>query len=111
MDTLIYLTDNAYTKDELKAMEHDVAKILDFNFVFPLAYDFYEIDAKILNFTEEEFYLGLFFIESFLLSSDCEKIPGSVLAITCCYIVMKFFKKKGFEACYDANLLGQGQVR
>lgn len=104
MENLLYMTDNAFTKEQLIEMETDMCKVLNFNFVFPLAFDFYEIDAKLLGFNEEEYYLGLFFIESYLSCKESVKIPGSILAITCAYIVMKFFKKRGYEICYDPNL-------
>lgn len=104
MENLLYMTDNAFTKDELVEMESDICKVLNFNFVFPLAFDFYEIDTKLLGFNEEEYFLGLFFIESYLLNKESVKIPGSILAITAAYIVMKFFKKRGYEICYDPAL-------
>lgn len=104
MEDLIYLTDFAYTKESLFEMEIDILKTVDFNLIIPLAIDFYEPIAKLLDFNEENFYMGQFFMESYLLSPKSSVIPGSILACACAYIVMLYVEKPGYELCYDVNL-------
>lgn len=104
LDNLIYVTDYAYTKDELLKMEQNILSLLDYNLVFPLSYDFYPIFAKLLNFNEEEYFLGQYFLEYFLLNYQSSLISGSVIAITCAYIVTKITNKDDYEILYDKNL-------
>lgn len=104
VNDLVFLSDSAFSKDEVLEMESQLLKVTDFCLLVPLAFDFYENVSKILDFNEEQFYLGQFFMESFMLNPEFVKVPGSLMAVTCCYIVMKFFNKSGYEICYDTKL-------
>jgi cyclin B len=44
----VYITDNAYTKDEILLMEQSMLQTLDFNITVPSAYRFLERFSKIV---------------------------------------------------------------
>ena len=98
-----YITDNAYTENDVLKMENDILKILDFNLLFPSALGFYEILADFQGFRNSKkiFYFGEFLIESFYLDANCLKYNPSTIACAAGYIAMKFFKMKNYKACYD----------
>lgn len=104
LDNLVYICDNSFDKEELIKMEADILKTINYDISFPLSIDFYEILAKLLNFNQQEFYMGQFLMECFFLNDQFSILPGSVLACICIFVVMKFFNKNGYEICYDSNL-------
>lgn len=101
VNDLIYVTDNAYQREELIMMEKIILVKLGYNLVVPSAIHFYEILAKAFGFNRKQFYFGNFFMESFLLSYNSTKYSPSIIACSCAYIVMKFFRMKNYQLCYD----------
>lgn len=108
LEDLIYVTDNAYKKEELVKMEEIVLDNLSFNILGPSPLDFYEILAKSFGFKKVEFYLGRFFMESFLLDINYTKYSPSVIACACAYIVMKYYKLPNYQKLYDKRLNSEG---
>ncbi len=45
----VYITDKAYTKEEILAMERNILKVLDFNITFCSSYRFLERFSKIMH--------------------------------------------------------------
>lgn len=108
LDDLIYVTDNAYKKEELVQMEEDVLDILKFDILSPSPLDFYQIIAKSFSFKKKHYYLGRFFMESFLLDINYTCYSPSVIACACAYIVMKYYKIENYQRCYDKRLTSEG---
>ncbi len=101
----IDITDGAYVKNELLDMENYVLKILNFNIVSPTSNDFYNIIAKAFNFDKKQFYLGKYFLESALIDYQMIRYSSSVLAVSCAYIVMKFFGINNYKALYSDDVV------
>ena len=101
----INITDGAYVKNELIEMENNVLKILNFNIVSPTSNDFYNIISKAFNFDKKQFYLGKYFLESSLIDYQMLKHSPSVIAISCAYIVMKFFGIDNYKILYSNDVV------
>ena len=101
IDDFIYITDNAYVKDEVLKMEYDVLNKLDFSFLYPSPIKFYEYLSLHFNFDKKMHMMGKYLMESFLLDIKNFKYKPSIIACACAYIVMKFFKIKNYSEAYD----------
>ena len=101
----IDITDGAYVKTELLEMENNVLKILNFNIVSPTSNDFYNIITKAFNFDKKQFYLGKYFLESALIDYQMIKYSSSVIAVSCAYIVMKFFGINNYKILYSNDVV------
>ena len=101
----IDITDGAYIKNELIEMENHVLKILNFNIVSPTSNDFFNIISKAFNFDKKQFYLGKYFLESSLIDYNMIKYSPSVIAVSCSYIVMKFFGISNYKKLYSTRII------
>ena len=105
LNELIDITDGAYAKDELIKMESHVLKVLNFNILSPTANDFYNIIAKAFNFDKKQYYFGKYFLESSLIDYQMINYSSSVIAVSCAYIVMKFFGINNYKYLYSCNVI------
>ena len=101
----IDITDGAYIKSELLEMENNILKILNFNILSPTSNDFYNIIAKAFNFGEKEYFFGKYFLESSLIDYRMIRFPSSVIAVSCAYIVMKFFGIDNYKMLYSNDVV------
>jgi len=97
----VFITDNAYTKQEIFEMEYHILKILEFNTVMPSSLRFYELIALDFNFGFKQFNFGLYLLELYLIDYRMTKYLPSVIACTAAYIVMKFFKIPNYTQIYN----------
>ena len=104
---LIEMTDNAYTKEEMLTMENEILKKLNFYIVCPNPIDFYNILSKMFNFEKKHYYLGNYFIESALVYYQILKYSSSVIASSCAYLVMKYFRINGYQKLYNNFILNE----
>ena len=98
---LIDMTDNAYTNEEMLVMENEILKKLNFFVVCPNPIDFYNILSKMFNFEKKQYYLGNYFIESALVNYQILKYSPSVIASSCVYLVMKYYRINGYQKLYN----------
>lgn len=98
---LIDMTDNAYTNEEMLVMENEILKKLNFFVVCPNPIDFYNILSKMFNFEKKQYYLGNYFIESGLVNYQILKYSPSVIASSCAYLVMKYYRINGYQKLYN----------
>ena len=105
LNELIDITDGAYVKEELIEMEAHVLKVLNFNIISPTANDFYNIIAKAFNFDNKQYFLGKYFLESSLIDYEMIKYSSSVIAVSCAYIVMKFFGINNYKCLYSNDVI------
>jgi len=89
-----YITDNAYTKDEILMMEQKILRILEFNLNVPSSYRFLlrfsnqlKTDAKTLN-------LARYFIELSLTEMEMLKFLPSIIAGSALYSALKIQNKE-----------------
>ena len=101
----IYIIDGAYKKKKLLEMENKILNILYFNIVSPTSNDFYNILAKAFTFDKKKFYLGRYFLEAALIDYQIIRYSSSVIAVSCVYIVMKFFRINNYMILYNNDVI------
>ena len=101
INKFIEITDFAYNKNDLLFMENEVLKILNFNLVYPTSNDFLNILSKLFDFSEKEFFLGKYFIDSVLVDYEMIKYKASIIAASSAYLVMKIFGKGNYKILYS----------
>ena len=97
----IYITDNAYVKEEVIKMEQDVLSTLNYFFLYPSPIKFFEYLSLHFNFEKKHHMMGKYLMESFLIDIKNIKYKPSIISCACTYIVMKFFKMKNYHDSYD----------
>ena len=101
IDDFIYITDNAYVKNEVIKMEEDVLIKLNFSFLYPSPIKFFEYLSLHFNFEKKHHMMGKYLMESFLLDVKNAKYKPSIISCACAYIVMKFFKMPNYHDSYN----------
>ena len=101
VEDFIYITDNAYTKEEVFKMENDVLSKLKFELLYPSPIKFYEYLSLNFNFSKKYHMLGKYLMETFLLDLKWLKYKPSIISCACTYIVMKFFKMDNYRQSYE----------
>ena len=100
IDDFIYITDNAYVRDEVYKMENDVLSTLNFWLLYPSPIKFYEYLSLHFNFDKMKHMMGKYLMESFLLDTKINKYKPATISCACTYIVMKFFKIENYQEAY-----------
>ena len=100
-----FITDNTYTQDEIKLMEEDILKTLNFDLLFPSPLSFFEILSKKFGFYEDlnNYNYGQFLMQTFLMDYRSLNYSYSSIACACCYIVMKFYKNRNYQICNNSK--------
>lgn len=101
------VTDGAYKVAELLEMEKHVLTILNYSISAPISLEFYDILAKAFNFDQNQYFLGKYFLESSLIDYDMIKYSASVTAVSCIYIVMKFFGLPEYKKLYSKDFTNE----
>ena len=101
IDDFIYITDNAYTKDEVFAMENDILHIFNFELLYPSPIKFYECLSLKFNFNKKQYLMGKYLMESFLIDLKWINYRPSIISCACAYIVMKFYKMENYQETYN----------
>ena len=101
IEDFIYITDNAYIKDEVIKMEEDVLYKLNFSFLYPSPIKFFEYLSLHFNFSKKHHMTGKYLMESFLLDVKNVKYKPSIISCACAYIVMKFYKMPNYQESYN----------
>lgn len=100
IEEYVNITSNAYTKDELLKMEMDIMKTLNFEILSPTPEEFFNILSKVFNLNEMQHHFGEYFLDSALLDYKLLKYKPSTIAVSCTYIVMKYFKLDNYKELY-----------
>lgn len=98
-------TAGAYKKEDLIRIEKDILKTTNYNLLPPSQDDFYNIIAKNYGFNKKQYYLGKYFMENSLMGYNMIKYTPSVIAVSCSYIVMKFFKIPNYRNLYSTRII------
>ena len=101
IDDFIYITDNAYTKDEVVFMENDILNIFNFDLLYPSPIKFFECLALKYNFDKKQILMGKYLMETFLIDLKWINYRPSVIACACAYVVMKFYKMENYQESYN----------
>lgn len=107
----VYITDKAFTKDEILAMEYDILKELDFNITFASSNKFFEYLIQYFNLPEQDISLGRYLLEIFLLDNRINKYLPSLVACTVGYMVLKMKKYENYHDVYKFTGFGEIQLK
>ena len=101
IEDFVYITDNAYTKDEVVIMENEILNIFNFELLYPSPIKFFEFLVLKFNFCKKQILMGKYLMESFLIDLKWINYRPSVIACACVYIVMKFYKMENYKEAYN----------
>ena len=101
INDFIYLTDNAYKKNEVIKMEEELLDKLNFSFVYPSPIKLFEYLSLHFGFNKTQHLMGKFLMENFLLDIKNVKYSPSIISCACIYIVMKFCKLRNYKDSYN----------
>lgn len=88
----VYITDNAYTKEEILEMERKMLSVLDFNIQITSSYRFLERYCKVAKADSLIFNLSRYLIELSLVKYDMLKYTNSNLTCSALYLALKMTK-------------------
>ena len=91
---LVYVTDKAYTKEEVLEQETEVLTLLDFDVTFPTVLRLLERYAHLAQIGLFEFCSSRYFAELTLIEVQFNKYDASLVACTCIYMAICITKKK-----------------
>ena len=94
MKDFLFMTDNAYTAEEMVKMESDILDKIEFNMTYPTSLRFLEIFKKILNLKEIDFFRCKYFLEIGLFDYKCCHFSPSLIAATSIFLNYKINKFK-----------------
>lgn len=93
----VYITDKAYTKEEIFNMENDILKTLDFNVTVPSSFRYMEIFNRYLKLEDNAIMFCRYLLELFLIDYKMIKYNPSLLAASTMYITLKITRKAEAE--------------
>ena len=85
----VYITDKAYTKEEILKMEFLLLTTLDYNICTPSSFRFLERYAKIAQFDVKRFSMAQYLIELPLIEYKMLKYHPSYLAASAVFLTNK----------------------
>lgn len=89
----VYITDNAYTKQEIMDMEYGMLKKFEFNVTVISSYRFIERFTKLSKDSETIFYLAQYMLELGLVEYKMLQYRPSILASGALYLAHKIMNK------------------
>ena len=90
----LFITENAYSSEQLYKMEYDILNSINFEVLIPTQLDFYLYLSCKFDLSEKEDLLGKYLLNICLIDYNLIKYSFSIIACSCLYISMKWFKKK-----------------
>ena len=90
----LFITENAYSSEQLYKMEYDILNSINFEILIPTQLDFYLYLSYKFDLSEKEDLLGKYLLNICLIDYNLIKYSFSIIACSCLYISMKWFKKK-----------------
>ena len=101
------ITNKTYTEQEIKSMENDILKTLNFDLLVPSPLSFYEILIQKIgvSFDLNKFKFGEFLMQSFLINTNSLYYTSSTIACAACYIVMKYCKIENYRIIFENKFI------
>ena len=90
----VYVTDKAYTKQQILAMEGKILKALNFNVTVTSSFLFLQRFAKLLSMNEKAYMMARYLLELALVEYSFLKYTPSNIAASAAYLAAKIFKMK-----------------
>ena len=99
------ITNNTYNTHEIKAMEIEILKSLNFDLLISSPLSFYEIITQKIGIANDLniFRFGEFLMQGFLINNQSLKYTPSIIALSVCYIIMKFCKIQNYKIIFENN--------
>lgn len=111
----VYITDRAYTKEEILKKEWEMLTKMEFNITAPSSYRFLERIYKLCPEADEKiFNLSRYLIELSLVEYRMLKHPPSMLASAALFLSMKILKKehaKWTDKLHEVTRYTEQQIR
>jgi G2/mitotic-specific cyclin-B, other len=98
----IYVTDKAYTPEQLIKMEIDMLGTLKFNITVPCSFNFFERWAKVAALQLKAQFLGKYLCELALVEYHMLKYKPSILSLAAIYLSIKILK---FESLWTGKMI------
>jgi G2/mitotic-specific cyclin-B, other len=89
----VYITDKAYTKEQILKFEFDLLQTLDFNITAPSPYRFLERFAKLDRSDALIFNFARYLIELTLVDNKMYKHPPSLITASAIYTAKKILRR------------------
>jgi len=109
---LIFMTDNAYKKEEMIQMESDILNIIHFDLTYPTSFRFLEIYKHYLDLDEINFYRCSYLNEISLINYNLCSFNPSLIACVSLYLNLKsnilYFKGYNEEQLF--NITGYKKI-
>ena len=108
----VYVTDKAYTKEDILFMEGTILSVLDFNLTFTSSFRFLERYAHLSEFDEKMVTMARYLLEISLVEYKMLKYSQSNLASSAVYLVNKIKKRDAWNEIMVRNTRYQeSQIR
>ena len=91
---LVYITDNAYSREEILAMESKMLSEFEFDLTNPSSYRFLERFAQVCETPTQLWYLAQYLIELPLIEQRMLSYTPSNLAASALYLARKIILRK-----------------
>jgi cyclin B len=91
----VYITDKAYSKEEILKMEYTILTTLDFKVCVPSSYRFLERYTKIAKVRTDQFSLAQYLIELPLIEYRMLKYSPSNTAASALFLALKILPRDG----------------
>lgn len=92
----VYITDSAYTYEQVLEMENALIRALDFNVTICSAYRFLERYSRLMGYSEEMFHMAQYFLENCMIHYQMLTYVPSVQAGAAVYLTNLVFNIKPF---------------
>ena len=89
----VYITDKAYTKDEIFQMENEMLSTLEYNITVPSSYRYMEVFNQYLKIEDNALMFCRYLLELFLVEYKMIKYNPSLLAAASIYLTLKITGK------------------
>lgn len=90
----VYITDKAYSKEDILKMEQHILSTLEFNITTPSTYRFLERFAKVISSDTPMFNLARYLIELPLIEYRMLKYTPSNIAASALYLAQKIMQRE-----------------
>lgn len=98
----VFITDQAYTGDEIKHMELDILGTLEFNITMPSAYTFVQTYHHFIKYQDLVMNFTYFLLELSIVDYNILKHKASLLAAAVLYVSTKLLHKENI--CFNENI-------
>lgn len=96
-----YIADYAFDAEKIKEMELEVLRVLEWNVsTVPTSFQFYDILSHNFNLSENEYNLGRYFCESFVMDYRSVRYSNSLIACAAIYLVLKIHNFRDYKLVF-----------